>query len=143
MKKITALLFALLSLSSARADIYVIVASSNPLQSLTQKEVQSLYMGRSRALVPGDFAQVLDLPRDTPVRDQFYLALTGMSPAQVNSYWARLVFTGQTLPPKEHASEQAIIEQVRRNKAAIGYVSKEPTDASLRTILVIKTHSPS
>ena len=137
---IAAMLAAALGLctGAARADIYVVVNAANPVQAMTRKEALNLFMGRTRAFTTADFAAPFDLPREHAVRDQFYQLLTGMGPAQVNSYWARLMFTGQTLPPQAVADEAALADAVRRNPAAIGYLSQEPADKGLRVVLVLK-----
>jgi hypothetical protein len=122
----------------ARADFYLVVQTGNPQRALTQREAVDMFMGRSRSFGNGDFALVFDLPRDNPRRDAFYLALTGMSPAQVNSYWARLMFSGQNMPPQLLPDETAMIDIVKRNPSALGWLSKEPTDKQLRTLLVLK-----
>jgi hypothetical protein len=123
---------------TANADMYIVVQAGNPLRSLTQKEAVDLFMGRSRAFANGDFALVFDLPRDSPQRSAFYLALTGMNQAQVNSYWSRLMFSGQSMPPQPLPDETAMIDIVKRNPSAIGWLSKEPTDKQVRTVLVLK-----
>jgi hypothetical protein len=122
----------------ARADFYIVVHASNPQRALTQKEAVDLFMGRSRAFANGDFALIFDLPRDHPRRAAFYQALTGMSVAQVNSYWSRLMFSGQSVPPQALPDETAVAGILRRNPSALGWLSKEPTDGGLRTVLVIK-----
>ncbi|MEO8525795.1 MAG: hypothetical protein ABI460_13815 [Caldimonas sp.] len=122
----------------ARADFYLVVQAANPQLALTQKEAVDLFMGRNRAFANGDFAIVFDLPRDSPQRAEFYLALTGMSPAQVNSYWARLMFSGQSMPPQALPDETAMAAIIRRNPSALGWLSREPADKQLRTILVLK-----
>jgi hypothetical protein len=132
------LLAALAFAPGAHADFYLVVQSSNAQQSLTQKEAVDLFMGRNRAFRNGDLAQVLDLPRDSAQRADFYQRLTGMAPAQVNSYWARLMFSGQTMPPQSVADEAAMIEAVKRNPNAVGWLRKEPTDKQLRILLVLK-----
>jgi hypothetical protein len=121
-----------------RADFYIVVHASNPQRALTQKEAVDLFMGRSRAFANGDFALIFDLPRDHPRRAAFYLALTGMSVAQVNSYWSRLMFSGQSVPPQALPDETAMAGILRRNPSALGWLSKEPTESGLRTVLVIK-----
>lgn len=139
MKAFTFIGIALCLALPAQADIYVVVASSSPLQALTTKELQAFYMGRNRTLASGDPALVYDLPREDALRDAFYLDLTGMRPAQVNSYWSRLIFTGQVLPPTALPNERSMVDTVRRNPGAIGYLGKAPTDSGLRTVLVLKT----
>jgi hypothetical protein len=123
--------------SCARADFYLIVQASNPQRALTQKEAVDLYMGRSRAFANGDFALVFDLPRNSAQRAAFYQALTGMNPAQVNSYWSRLMFSGQSMPPQSLPDEATMIDIVKRNPNAIGWLTKAPTDRQVRTLLVI------
>lgn len=122
----------------AHADFYIVVHASNPQHSLTQKEAVDLFMGRSRAFANGDFALIFDLPRDNPRRGAFYLALTGMSVAQVNSYWSRLMFSGQSAPPRSLPDETAMAAMLRRNPGALGWLSREPTEPGLRSVLVIK-----
>jgi hypothetical protein len=122
----------------AQADFYIVVHASNPQRALTQKEAVDLFMGRSRAFANGDFALIFDLPRDHPRRAVFYQSLTGMSVAQVNSYWSRLMFSGQSAPPQALPDETAMAGILRRNPSALGWLSKEPTEPGLRTVLVIK-----
>jgi hypothetical protein len=122
----------------AHADFYLVVQAGNPQRSLTQKEAVDLFMGRNRSFANGDFALVFDLPRDSAQRAAFYQALTGMSAAQVNSYWSRLMFSGQSMPPQPLPDEAAMIDIVKRNPSAIGWLSKDPADKQLRSVLVLK-----
>jgi len=122
----------------AKADFYIIVHASNPQRTMTQREVVDLFMGRSRAFVGGEFAIAFDLPRESPSRAAFYKALTGMSAAQVTSYWSRLMFSGQSMPPQPLPDEATMVEIVKRNPNAIGWVTREPADKQVRTVLVVK-----
>ncbi len=124
----------------ARADVFVVVPIASTVKAMTQKELLDLYMGRSRAFPDGTFALPFDLPRDDPGRAAFYRALTGMELAQINSYWSRLMFSGQTLPPQPLPTEAAMVELVKRNPSAVGYVLQEPAaDKGLRVVLVLKS----
>lgn len=133
-----ALLWTCAASSAAHADLYVVVQSNNPVQSMTKLEVRDLFMGRTRAFTNGSFAQPFDLSRNHQSRAAFHHALTGLSPAQVNSYWSRLVFSGQTLPPQTLDDELAMRDAILRNANAIGYLSQPPTDPALRVVLVLK-----
>ena len=122
----------------AHADFYLIVQAANPQPALTQREAVGMFMGRNRAFHSGEVAQVYDLPRDSTQRAEFYQRLTGMGPAQINSYWARLMFSGQTMPPYAVQDEAAMLAMVKSNANAIGWVRKEPSDKALRVLLVLK-----
>ena len=125
--------------ASAFADVFVVVPATSNVRSMTQKEVVDLYMGHTRAFPDGQFALPFDLPRDNPGRNTFYQALTGMGAAQINSYWSRLMFSGQTMPPQPLPSEMAMADLVKRNPSAVGYLLQEPTDKGLRVVLVLKS----
>jgi len=122
----------------ARADYYIVVNANNPQPALTQSDAVNLFMGRSRAFSDGNFALVFDLPRDNPKREGFYRKLTGMSLAQITSYWSRLMFSGQNLPPQPLPNEATMIEIIKYNPNAVGWLSTAPTDKGLRTVLVLK-----
>ena len=124
--------------SVAHADFYIVAQAGSPQAAMTQKQAVDLFMGRNRALSNGDFALMLDLPRDHPGRAAFYEALTGLNAAQVNSYWARLLFSGQNMPPRALADEAMVLDALRRNPNAVGWVTKEPADKQFRTLLVIR-----
>ena len=122
----------------ARADYYIVVNADNPQAALTSSEALNIYMGRSRAFSNGGLAVVFDLSRDSPKREGFYRALTGLSLAQITSYWARLVFSGRTLPPQAVPDEAAMVRAVSHNANALGWLSSAPTDKALHTVLVLK-----
>ena len=124
----------------ARADVWVVVPTSSSVKSMSQKELVDLYMGRSRAFPDGTFALPFDLPRDDPGRAAFYKSLTGMDLAQINSYWSRLMFSGQVMPPQPLPNEAAMADLVKRNPSAVGYLLQEPAaDKGLRVVLVLKS----
>ncbi len=129
-------------LAARAGDIFVIAHAQNPQKALTQKETVDLFMGRKRAFENGDFVLTFDLPREHSVRGAFYQSLTGMSPAQINSYWSRLMFTGQTMPPQALPNEQAVVDVVRRNPSALGYVGGAPADKGVRVLFVLKEAAP-
>jgi hypothetical protein len=129
---------ALLHAPSVRADFYVVVQANNPQPALTKKQALDLFMGRSRSFTNGDFALIFDLAHSNPKRAAFYRSLTGMSLAQINSYWSRLMFSGQSMPPQPLPDEATMAEIVKRNPNALGWLSSEPTDKQLRVVLVLK-----
>lgn len=122
----------------AQAQVYVATSQVSVLRTLTRKDVVNLYTGRTRSLEGGPSVVALDLPRDDALRGEMYRLLTGFTPAQINSYWSRLTFTGQTRALPVVASEAQMTEALRANPSAIGYLSREPTDKALRVLMVLK-----
>jgi hypothetical protein len=131
-------LFAVLALAApaARADYYVVVSERNPVTALSQKEVLQLFMGRSRYFPDGGPAIACDIANDA-LRAGFYRSLSGMSLPQVNSYWARLMFSGRSLPPQKLETESAMVERIGNDATAIGWLPQPPKQKGLRTVLIL------
>lgn len=119
----------------AADTIYVVVSAQSPVRAVAQKDVLALYTGRTRTLPGGEAATPLDQQHDGPARADFYLALTGMDIARINSYWARLHFTGQVQPPRTVENDVAVIQRLRADPSAIGYLTRQPQDGSVRVVL--------
>lgn len=122
---------------AARADYYIVVSEQNPVTRLSQTEVLHLFMGRSRAFPGGHAAVTYDIDAGTQ-REGFYRALSGMSQAQVNSYWARLMFSGRSLPPLRLQHEADMVQKIRNDPKAIGWLFSDPVQKGLRTVLVLR-----
>ncbi len=126
----------------AAGELFVIVNAANPVPKLSLREVVSLFTGRTRAFPTGQLAQAFDQEARSTVRARFYLALTGMDLARINSYWSRLQFTGQVQPPRAVTDDQAMIERIRHDPNGIGYVTVRPPDADLKVVLVLQDPEP-
>ena len=138
MKRTFFLMLALLLSTSVRADLFVVVNAANPVRNLTTDEVTNLYLARSRTFPTGEYALVFDLPRDHPVRSAFFRTVAQMDLRQVNAYWSRLMFSGQEMPPQALPNEQAVVDVIRRNPSALGYLSSAPAGAGLKVVLHLK-----
>ena len=130
---IISLLLLLLSTHTV-AEIVVIGNIKNSQQELTALQVQDIYMGRTRAFPDGKIAYPFDQKN---LRGEFYLKLTQRPVAQINAYWARLMFSGQTSPPTKLPDDQSIIKIVQQHESAIGYINKENVDEQTMRILLV------
>lgn len=119
--KVTIFCLALCS-TYAQAAIVVIVNTDNPVNNFTQRQLVDLYMGRNLYFPDGRLAIRLDQSPGSSIREEFYQQLVGKTVAEVNAYWARLLFTGRASPPQVMNNSERVIEAVTKNKNAIGYV---------------------
>lgn len=123
---------------NAKADIFVVVNTANPVRNLNTREVADLYLGRTRTYPNGAPAQILDQPNARSEREQFFRLLVNMPLAQVNAYWARLTFTGRQSPPEVRADDQAVLADISRSTQAIGYVGIRPHHPDVHVILQLR-----
>lgn len=135
MRQYLILLFLVLFMPSAHAELAVIAHVKNNIDILTSKQVQDIFMGRTRNFPNGKFALPID--QSSPLRAEFYQKLTGRPVEQINAYWARIMFTGQASPPQQLPDDEAVLQTVRENEGAIGYINQIRVDKTVRVLLLI------
>jgi len=135
MAKVMMFIAALILSGQLQAEILVIVNVQNSMATLEQKQVVDLFMGRVSAFPNGQAAKTLDLKTGTPVRAAFYKTLTGKNEAQVDAYWATLIFAGRMSPPKQMTDEQTLIAEVANNAEAIAYVTRQTLPKTVKIVM--------
>lgn len=127
--------------SQTPTTLLVVVSNKTPTPTVTNKDVADLYLGRTRHLSNGQMVVPLDSPAAAPVRARFYKALTGKAITDINAYWARLLFTGQSSPPQPMPDTNALLEAVRASPGTMAYVEQSqvanPEAMGLKVILSI------
>jgi ABC-type phosphate transport system substrate-binding protein len=123
----------------ARAQYMVVIVNRHSqVQALTPYQVIDIFMGRFRQLPGGGTSLPIDIAGDSPERRMFYKLLIGKTPAEIGSYWARLVFSGQAGPPFQAPDPQTALDLVAHNPNAIAYVDKSLADRRVRVVLELK-----
>lgn len=124
---------------AAAEDLVVIVNPAAHVAHMTRSQVIDIFMGRLRQLPTGAPALPIDLSGGA-ARAQFYRRLVHWSLAQVSSYWARLVFSGQASPPFRVQSARAAVQLVADNPNAIAYVPRTAISPRVRIVLDLGPH---
>ena len=119
------------------AELVVIVNPSSGVAHLTREEVVDIFLGRYRKFPSGRVALPIDVESSSE-RTMFYQLLVKKSPAEISSYWARLVFSGQKSPPFQVADVKTAVELVEGNPNAIAYVDRASVNARVKVVLEIK-----
>lgn len=110
--------------AAAQESFAVIINASNPVSSLTRAQVADIFMKRLTEWPgSGGAAHPVDLPAVSPVRDAFSRAVHGRPGAAVASFWGQQLFSGRGVPPPQRPTDRAVVDFVRGDAAAIGYVS--------------------
>lgn len=141
MKKILSLfglatiLTCLSSSAFAASDMVVITNPGSGVDRLTRDEVTAIYMGRSKKLSSGLPAIPIDQAPTNPEKARFYRDLIDKELPEVNSYWARLTFSGRGTPPRQVSNASEVIETVAANKGAIGYIPRANVDRRVHVVL--------
>ncbi|WP_341874733.1 phosphate ABC transporter substrate-binding protein [Pseudoalteromonas xiamenensis] len=124
----------LLSMSPAvSAEVAVIVHPSNNV-ALDKAEIERIFLGKSKAFSSGETAIPTNLAAGAATRSEFEDKVLGRTSAQVNAYWAKLVFTGKGTKPKELDSDGQVTEFVAGNVGAIAYVAASSVTGNVKVV---------
>jgi ABC-type phosphate transport system substrate-binding protein len=123
-----ALIFAVLAAPSILAEEIVVIV--NPAaKPISKEQISDLYLGRGGRLTP------IDQPAGSTIYAEFYKKATGRDVAQVKAIWARILFNGRGLPPKQLPDSAAVKKAVAANPDAVGYIEKSAADTSVKVVL--------
>ena len=135
---IVILLLATLFTTPAVADIAIIAHPANPQSSLSEKEVQKIFLGRLRMFPDSNTETVtLDLPEESTLYSEFYEQIAKMNAAKVKRYRAYYLFSGKGRIPEQVDNQQAVIKKVMENPAAIGYVDTSEDLSQVKILLLL------
>lgn len=124
--------------SYANAEVVVVVNASESFDSLSQEQVRSIFLGRP-VNIAGQNVSIMPVDcEDSSLREDFYRAIANKSLRQMNSYWARYLFSGKAIPPDKVSREQSI-EMISKKTGHIGYLKELPED--LVTLKVVFSQS--
>jgi ABC-type phosphate transport system substrate-binding protein len=108
----------------AQSDSFVLVVNvANPANSLEHEEVSRIFLKRSTKWPGGAAIAAVDLDKASAARMDFTKKVHGRSVGAIASYWQQRIFSGRETPPPERPTDAAVLEFVRANPHAIGYVS--------------------
>jgi ABC-type phosphate transport system substrate-binding protein len=113
----------------------VVIGNTSGVDSLTTKDAKKLFMGKKTKLSNGSKAKIVELTDGNAQRIAFHGAVTGRSESQLQSAWARLVFTGKAEAPIQVTDDAAVITAVSADPNAIGYVDESQVTDAVKVLL--------
>lgn len=136
--KILLLLVLFLSLPSSllAADYILIVNKNNPIDSLEQESVKKIFLGKKNFWDDGHKVEVF-LQEKNDIHKEFVEDILKRSVRQFKMYWRRELYSGTGLPPQELSDDNAIKETIASNSRAIGYISANSLDDSVKHVKIV------
>lgn len=124
----------LLAVSSAQAQIVIIVHPDNPIESLSDEQASNLFLGKTKTFPNGQTAVPIDQEPGNDARTMFAEKVLKRNESQIKAYWSRLIFTGKGKPPKMVEDGEEMIGLISMNPSLIGYVEKDEVDDSVKVV---------
>lgn len=116
-------------------DVVVVVSAKSDVHDLDKAAVIDIFMGRYVAYPDGRAAIPLEVGGGASLKQDFYRQLVDMSVPKINSYWARLRFSGRQKPTIEKGTVDELREFIATNTHAIGYLYKSELTDDLKVVL--------
>jgi ABC-type phosphate transport system substrate-binding protein len=115
----------------------VIVHPDNPTQTLTAKHLKMIFLGEKTTWSNGQPLKVAAL-KNGEVHKEFLRDMVKLSPMKFAIHWKQKIFTGSA--PGSHInffkSEDKVKEYVKVNPTAIGYISVNSVDDTIKEIKI-------
>lgn len=135
---IVCLLLLAVSGYSQENKIKIIVNENNTITSLSSDQVSRLFLKKTTKWDNGIKVSPVDLSANSDIRELFTKNIHGKSISAINAYWQKKIFTGKGVPPIEQQSEKDVINFVRSNPGAIGYVSASTNTGDVKVLKITK-----
>lgn len=114
----------------------VVVNAANPTTNMSRAELARLFLKKVPKWPDGQTVQPADQERVSPVRQAFSKAIHQKDVDAIASYWQVLVFSGREVPPRIVKSDAEMLQFVRDNPGAVGYVSDDAPLAGVKPVAV-------
>jgi ABC-type phosphate transport system substrate-binding protein len=124
--------------AQAAASFRVVVNESNPVTTISADDLSALFLKRRTSWPGGVRAQPVDQPARAAVRESFSTVALDRPVRAMVAYWQQQIFSGRGVPPLELATETAVVEYVRANAGAVGYVSAGADIRGLKAVEVTR-----
>lgn len=119
----------------AAANAEVVVIGNSAAASLSQQDVQDIFLGKANTMPDGTPVEAVDLSEGNVTRDEFYQKALNRTASQIKSYWAKRVFTGKGVPLNTISSDGAAKAWVNAGEGRIAYIDAGSVDGSVKVLL--------
>lgn len=126
----------LMTAAPASADVVIVVNKANTQTTMSSSDLKRIFLGKKTAFSDGSSAVAVYQVTNSGVRATFDQNYLGKNSAQMNSFWSKKMFSGEGVPPKELASDLAVLEFVSNNPGAIGYLDESAVNAAVSTVTI-------
>lgn len=107
----------------AAGEFVVIVNAANPTVSVDRDDLSRMFFKRLVKWPNGVAVDPIDLSPVTQPRIAFTKSVHRKPVGAVRAFWQQQIFSGRSVPPPEKGSDADVIEYVRQNPGAVGYIS--------------------
>jgi ABC-type phosphate transport system substrate-binding protein len=127
----------LIAAASTQAQVAVIANKSVSESSISSGKLNDIYSLRAKTWGNGKEIVPVTLKSENESVKKFFSAF-GKSLMEMKKLWMKLQLTGEGQPPASVGSEDEVVSKVASTPGAIGFVSSDKVNSSVKVLLTIK-----
>lgn len=104
-------------------DFKIVVNQANPSEAISKQRLEDLFLKKTGTWGDGSPVIPVDQSASSSTRQEFTKVVFDREVTSIKSHWQRQIFSGRGVPPPEKGSDDEVLDFVRVNRGAIGYVS--------------------
>lgn len=125
-----------LPVKSQTAQVKIIAHIGVPLDALSAGQLRRIFSMRQTSWPDQQRIVVYVLNNEHGIHPSFSKHILGMFPYQLERIWNKLVYSGLGNKPIKVNNEQEMVEKIRQQPGAIGYVTYSVVDKGVKFIAV-------
>ncbi len=133
---VSVLFFASFALSSAQAEVAVIVSldNKNTYTNIDKELISRIFLSKVSEFPDGSVSRPVNFQQGSYLREAFNRDFLSKTESQLSRYWSRLRFSGKAALPKEVSSVAEMKLIVANDPTLIGYIDSMDVDDSIKVV---------
>lgn len=121
------------------AEEYVIFTNNPDTPKISTSKAKMIFIGKAKSIKSLGKVTLMDWPLSSSERKNFYKKLLHKTPAQVNSKWASLAFSGKAKPPIEISSvnSKSLKQWLDKNPKGLAYAPISQVPEGVNILLTV------
>jgi ABC-type phosphate transport system substrate-binding protein len=115
----------------------IVVNEENPVSSLSKDKVNKLFLKKTSKWDDGTKVLPVNYSSSSRIRTNFSKSIHGKPVASIKAYWQQKIFTGRGVPPVEKDTNREVLNYVKANPGAIGYVSTSVNVKGVKVVNIV------
>ena len=120
----------------AYADVVIIANKSVKEDRKSKDDIKNIFLGKIVKWEDGTKINIAVLKKENELHKTFAKDYTQKTTSQFEKWWRQMVFTGKGTLPKTFESQETLVEYVKENGGAIGYVDNADITGEIKIIAV-------
>ncbi len=134
-KTIVLIILLMLLTTVLNAKIIVIINKDSDIKVIPKPAAKAIFMGELKSL-KGIDELIVAIQNDNDSHNGFLQEFTGLSSSDFKKHWEKMIYTGKAIEPEVFNSDKEVIDFVKSNKGAIGYIDVKSLDDSVKAVMV-------